>query len=65
MHINNLKSGLQNKLAETDVAVLGLLAEKPSYGYEIEQRVSSRGMRNWTRMEQSSIYNSLDRKSVV
>lgn len=68
MHRNNLKSGLQNKLAETDVAVLGLLAEKPSYGYEIEQRVSSRGMRNWTRMEQSSIYNSLrrlERKGLV
>jgi DNA-binding PadR family transcriptional regulator len=49
------------KLAETDVVVLGLLLEKPSYGYELEQRVSTRGMRNWTRMEQSSIYNSLRR----
>src|SRR5512136_3052053 len=49
------------KLPETDVVVLGLLSEKPSYGYEIEQRVQSRGMRNWTRMEQSSIYNSLRR----
>lgn len=53
--------GSHDKLPETDVAVLGLLTEKPSYGYEIEQRVSSRGMRNWTRMEQSSIYNSLRR----
>lgn len=48
-------------LPETDIAVLGLLMEKPSYGYEIEQRVESRGMRAWTRIEQSSIYNSLKR----
>ncbi|MBN2378447.1 PadR family transcriptional regulator [candidate division WOR-3 bacterium] len=48
-------------LPDTDIAVLGMLKEKPSYGYEIEQRVESRGMRNWTAIEQSSIYNSLHR----
>lgn len=51
----------RERFPETDVAVLGLLAEKPSYGYELERRVDSRNMRNWTRMEQSSIYNSLKR----
>jgi DNA-binding PadR family transcriptional regulator len=49
------------QLPDTDIAVLGLLMEKPSYGYEIEQRVESRGYRNWTNIEQSSIYNSLRR----
>jgi len=52
---------MSSKLPETDVAVLGLLTEKPSYGYELEQRVKARGMRSWARMEQSSIYNSLRR----
>jgi DNA-binding PadR family transcriptional regulator len=51
----------QNSLPDTDIAILGLLAEKPSYGYEMEQRITSRGMRNWTNIEQSSIYNSLHR----
>lgn len=48
-------------LPDTDIAILGLLMENPSYGYEIEQRVESRGYRNWTNIEQSSIYNSLKR----
>jgi DNA-binding PadR family transcriptional regulator len=61
MNVKNIDPESSQRLPETDVAILGLLTEKPSYGYEIEQRVSSRGMRNWTRMEQSSIYNSLRR----
>ncbi len=51
----------QEKLPDTDIAILGLLMEKPSYGYELEQRIQSRGYRNWTNIEQSSIYNSLRR----
>jgi len=54
-------SQTQDNLPDTDIAILGLLAEKPSYGYEMEQRITSRGMRNWTNIEQSSIYNSLHR----
>lgn len=61
MNVKTNEQESQERLPETDVALLGLLTEKPSYGYEIEQRVESRGMRNWTRMEQSSIYNSLRR----
>ena len=36
--------------------VLGLVAEKPSHAYSINQRIEERGMRNWTAIGKSSIY---------
>jgi DNA-binding PadR family transcriptional regulator len=38
------------------MAILGLLAEGPKYGYQIEQDIAARGMRDWTEIGFSSIY---------
>ena len=37
--------------------LLGLVAEIPSYAYNINQRIEERGMRDWTNIGKSSIYN--------
>jgi len=42
-----------------ELAVLTLLGEKPRHGYEIEQVIQSRGMREWTEVGFSSIYYQL------
>lgn len=42
------------------LAVLGLLMEQPLHGYAIEELVDERGMRNWTPIGFSSIYQVLD-----
>jgi len=44
-----------------DLAILGLIREKPRYGYEIEQVIEERTMRNWTDIGFSSIYHILSR----
>ncbi len=44
-----------------DLAILGLIMEKPRYGYEIEQVIEERTMRNWTEIGFSSIYYILGR----
>lgn len=36
--------------------LLGLIAEMPRHGYELEQEIARRGMREWTRIGFSSIY---------
>jgi hypothetical protein len=46
---------------EPELAILGLLVEKPRHGYEIEQVVEARGMREWTELGFSSIYAVLKR----
>jgi len=38
------------------MALLGLIAEQPRHGYEIEQLLEQRGMRQWTEIGFSSIY---------
>lgn len=43
-------------LTNAELAVLSLLAEKPMHGYQIEQTIASRGMREWTEIGFSSIY---------
>jgi DNA-binding PadR family transcriptional regulator len=43
------------------LAILTLLAESPRHGYEIEQVIEARGMRNWTEIGFSSIYYILKR----
>lgn len=40
----------------SELAILSLLAERPRHGYEIEQIIEQRGMRNWTEIGFSSIY---------
>jgi DNA-binding PadR family transcriptional regulator len=44
-----------------ELAVLCLLAEQPMHGYQIEQTIESRGMREWTEIGFSSIYYILDK----
>ena len=40
----------------SELAILSLLAEQPRHGYDIEQIIEQRGMRNWTEIGFSSIY---------
>jgi len=40
---------------EREAAILGLLCEKPLYGYTIEKIIEERGMRHWTDIGFSSI----------
>jgi DNA-binding PadR family transcriptional regulator len=44
------------KITEAEMAILSLVAEKPVYGYEIDQIIQQRGMREWTAIGFSSIY---------
>jgi DNA-binding PadR family transcriptional regulator len=49
------------KISTTEVAILGLLSDRPMYGYEIEKIIEERKMRNWTSIGFSSIYYSLNK----
>ena len=48
-------------VTNAELAVLSLLAEKPMHGYQIEQTIASRGMREWTEIGFSSIYYILEK----
>jgi DNA-binding PadR family transcriptional regulator len=48
-------------MKNADLAILGLIMEQPRYGYEIEQVIEARTMRNWTDIGFSSIYHILGR----
>ena len=50
-------TGITNR----ETAILGLLAEKSRYGYEIEKVIEERGYRAWTDISFSSIYYILNR----
>jgi DNA-binding PadR family transcriptional regulator len=43
-------------MTNTEVALLGLLTEGPKHGYQLEQDIEMRGMREWTEIGFSSIY---------
>ena len=43
-------------LTDAELLVLGLVAEMPRHGYELEQAIERRGMRQWTQIGFSSIY---------
>jgi DNA-binding PadR family transcriptional regulator len=45
----------------SELAILSLLAEEPRHGYDIEQMIEQRGMRNWTEIGFSSIYYLLNK----
>jgi DNA-binding PadR family transcriptional regulator len=49
------------QINEREAAVLGLLYEKPLYGYTIEKIIEDRGMRHWTDIGFSSLYYVLKR----
>jgi DNA-binding PadR family transcriptional regulator len=52
---------VSHSLTNAELAILGLVVEKPRHGYEIEQVITERGMRNWTEIGFSSIYYVLGR----
>jgi len=43
-------------MTNTELAILGLVAEGACYGYQIEQAIEQRGMRKWSEIGFSSIY---------
>jgi DNA-binding PadR family transcriptional regulator len=43
-------------MTNAELAVLSLVVEQPRHGYEIEQVIHERGMRDWTEVGFSSIY---------
>jgi len=47
-------------LNHREFVILGLIAEFPSHAYSINQRIDERGMRAWTSIGKSSIYNDLN-----
>ncbi len=48
-------------MTQKEMAILGLLLKAPKYGYEIEQDIEDRGMREWTAIGFSSIYYLLNK----
>ena len=48
-------------VTEAELMILGLLAERPRHGYEIEEVIEARGMREWTAIGFSSIYYLLNK----
>jgi DNA-binding PadR family transcriptional regulator len=55
-------------LSNAELSILSLIAEKPRHGYELEQVIEERGMRNWTEVAFSSIYfllNGLVKKGLA
>lgn len=45
----------------SELVVLGLVIEKPRHGYELEQTIEQRGIRQWANLAFSSIYYVLSR----
>jgi len=43
-------------MTDAELAILSLIAEQPRHGYEVEQVIEARGMREWTEIAFSSIY---------
>ncbi len=55
-------------MTNAEMAILSLVAEQPRHGYEIEQVIEERGMREWTEIGFSSIYyllKKLQREGMV
>jgi DNA-binding PadR family transcriptional regulator len=43
-------------MTSAELAILSILAERPYHGYEIEEFIETRGLRDWTEIGFSSIY---------
>ena len=55
-------------LQDSELLILGLIAEIPRHGYELEQVIEKLGMREWTRIGFSSIYyvlGKLEKRGLV
>ena len=48
-------------MSKNEIAVLGLLSERPMYGYEIHQEIKRREMDYWAKIKLPSIYSTLTR----
>ena len=59
---------INKALTDSELLVLGLVAEMSRHGYELEQIIEQRGMREWTQIGFSSIYfvlGKLEKKGLV
>jgi DNA-binding PadR family transcriptional regulator len=59
---------MTKNLTDSEFLVLGLVAEMPRHGYELEQVIEERGMREWTQIGFSSIYyvlSKLEQKELI
>lgn len=55
-------------MTNAELAILSLIAEQPRHGYEIENLIENRGMREWTEIGFSSIYyllKKLEKKELI
>ncbi|NES15520.1 MULTISPECIES: GyrI-like domain-containing protein [Micromonospora] len=52
---------MSRSLTDAELTVLGLVAERPRHGYELETVIDARGIREWTALGFSSIYYVLGR----
>ncbi len=55
-------------MTNAELAILSLIAEQPRHGYDIEQVIEARGMRDWTEIGFSSIYyllNKLEKAGLI
>lgn len=52
---------MPESLTDAELTVLGLVAETPRHGYELETVIDARGIREWTALGFSSIYYVLGR----
>jgi DNA-binding PadR family transcriptional regulator len=48
-------------MTDAELVILSLIAEKPRHGYQIEQVIEEREMREWTELGFSSIYYLLNK----
>jgi DNA-binding PadR family transcriptional regulator len=48
-------------MTNSELILLSLISEQPRHGYELEQVIEERGMRNWTELAFSSIYFVLNK----
>lgn len=48
-------------ISNAELALLSLLAEQPCHGYQVEQLIEERNMRDWTEIGFSSIYRILNK----
>lgn len=57
-----------NEFSDSELLILGLISEMPRHGYELEQVIEKRAMREWTQIGFSSIYyvlGKLEKKGLV
>lgn len=62
------KGTRSKELTNAELLLLGLVAEMPRHGYELDKEIERRGMRQWTPIGFSSVYfvlGKLEKKGLV